>query len=149
MFSQIGFALINRGHFLSLPYYCSRSISLHPLSFSNSPTMWIANLFSSSFQMLPILLSSCYFQQMLRQNSRLYLTLGVWDMLAFPYQCTGFHIHTSKTLKLLSLQLSLPPLCHHFLNDRSVRLSYASQDRWIHLPNQWSGSDRKYIRKQF
>lgn len=47
---------------------------------------------------------------MLRPKSHLYLTLGVWDMLAFPCQCNGFHIHTSKTVKLLSLQLgSVPP----------------------------------------
>lgn len=83
-------------------------------------------------------------------KSHLYLTLRVWDMLASLCHCNGLYIQPFKIVKLLRLQRSsAPPLFHLCLNDRSGCLGYVSQDRWIHLPSQWSGSDSKCIRKHF
>lgn len=139
MFSQIAFAPIDRGHLLSLRYYASCSLFLHPPIFLKLPNYVNCQpfffIFPNASNFALVLLSSTWVAPKLLP---LFNIRGL-RYACFPCRCTGFHIHTSKTVKLLSLQLSLlppTPPCHHCLNDRSVHLSYASQDRWIHLPSQ-------------
>lgn len=113
VFSQIGLALINTGRFL-FPYYYSSSFSISApslpifLRIPNYKNYIIIFLHLSKyfpFSSHPAILNKC------AAKSRLYLTLGVWDMLASLCQCNGLYIHTSKIVKLLSLQRSLAPLC--------------------------------------
>lgn len=122
-FAEIGSLLINAGHFLFSNYFPPLSISLHPPS--NVPyllvpplTIRITNSFSSSLQMLLILLPSSYLQQMLCQIPLLlnirgwrYALVSLFAASAVNYFC--FKLRHSKDIrvKLLSLQPCLAPLC--------------------------------------
>lgn len=121
-------------------------ISLPPPYLFKPAQLWELQ---SYFLHLPVCFSSCYLEQMLCQISPLFNIRGLsYACFSLPVQWV-LHSRIQDGEIVEPAAKRGPTLCRLCLNDRSVCLSYASQDRWIHLPSQWSGSDRKCIRKQF